>query len=115
MSLGAILVLVALLPVLAWLVAGAVVAGRRALRRRGDVRTRRLRLARMLGSRDLVVIPTGDVDLPEATVREVAAEAGFGFLGYERANTVFRRRVGVFVRSGGGVDRALRGVEPSAR
>ncbi|MFL0579882.1 hypothetical protein [Dietzia sp. 179-F 9C3 NHS] len=109
MSAGWILVLLALAPVVAWLVAGAVVAIRRWLRRRGDERTRRLRLARLLGSGDLAVIPTGDVDLPETAVREVAAEAGFRLLGYERGRDPFRRRVGVFVRSGGGVDRAIRG------
>lgn len=115
MSIGVVLILVALLPVVAWLVAGAVVLGRRTLRRRGDERTRRRRLAQMLGSRDLAMIPTGDVDLSEAEVLGVASEAGFRFLGYERANTAFRRRVGVFVRAGGGVDRALRGSEMSAR
>lgn len=115
MSLGVTVILVTLLPVLAWLVAGAVVLSRRALRRRGDERTRRLRLARMLGSGDLAVIPTGDVDLPESAVLDVASAAGFRFLGYERANTAFRRRVGVFVRTGGGVDRAIRGVGLPAR
>lgn len=115
MTLGVILLLLALTPLSAWLVVGAVVAVRRALRRRGDEQTRRMRLARMLGSRDLVVVPTGDVDLPESTVLEVASEAGFRFLGYERPNTLFRRRVGVFVRIGGGVDRAIRGAAATAR
>lgn len=115
MSVGVIVILVVLLPVFAWLVAGAVVLARRAARRRGDERTRRVRLARMLGSRDLALIPTSDVDLPETVVLEVASDAGFRFLGYERANTVFRRRVGVFVRTGGGVDQAIRGAGVAAR
>ena len=55
-----IAVLVALAPVVAWLVAGLVLVARRARRRHGDIRTRRLRLARMLGRRDLAVIPTAD-------------------------------------------------------
>lgn len=110
-----IAVLVALAPVVAWLVAGLVLVARRARRRHGDIRTRRLRLARMLGRRDLAVIPTADVDLPEAAVLEVAGESGYRFLGYERANTPFRRRVGVFVRTGGAVDRAIRGPAVSAR
>lgn len=107
MSAGGILVLLALAPAAAWLVAGAATAARRWLRRRGDEPARRLRLARMLGSRDLVAIPTGDVDLPEAAVVEVATGAGYRLLGYERADGPFRRRVGVFVRVGGGVDRAI--------
>lgn len=115
MSVVWILVLVALAPLLAWLVVVVVVGARRALRRRGDEPTRRHRLARMLGARDLVLVPTADVDLPEATVLEVAAGAGFRFLGYEYAETVLRRRVGVFVRIGGGVDRATRGRETAAR
>lgn len=108
-------ILVALLPVLAWLVAGAVVLVRRTVRRRGEERTRRMRLSRMLGSGDLALIPTSDVDLPESAVLEVASAAGFRFLGYERANTAFRRRIGVFVRTGGGVDRAIRGMRVAAR
>ncbi|HJC61336.1 MAG TPA: hypothetical protein H9755_13575 [Candidatus Dietzia intestinigallinarum] len=109
MSVGWTLVALALLPVAAWLLAVAVVAVRRWLRRRGDESTRRLRLARMLRRADLVVVPTSDVDLPEHTVLEVAAEAGMRFLGYERPDTLLRRRVGVFVRVGGPVDRAIRG------
>ena len=101
MSVGWTLVALALLPVAAWLLAVAVVAVRRWLRRRGDESTRRLRLARMLRR--------ADVDLPEHTVLEVAAEAGMRFLGYERPDTLLRRRVGVFVRVGGPVDRAIRG------
>lgn len=109
MSAGWVLVLLALAPAAAWLVAAAAVAVRRWARRRGDEPARRLRLARMFRGRELVVIPTADVDLPESTVREVAAAAGHRLLGYERANGVFRRRVGVFVREGGGVDAAIRG------
>ncbi|WP_216694379.1 hypothetical protein [Dietzia psychralcaliphila] len=109
MSVGWVLVLLALLPLAAWLVALAVVAVRRALRRRGDEQTRRLRLARMLGSADLVVVPTSDVDLPESTVLAVAADAGFRFLGYERTDSPLRRRVGVFVRVGGEVDTVVQG------
>ena len=109
MSVGWTLVALALLPVAAWLLAVAVVAVRRWLRRRGDESTRRLRLARMLRRADLVVVPTSDVDLPEHTVLEVAAEAGMRFLGYERPDTLLRRRVGVFVRVGGPVDRVIRG------
>lgn len=109
MSLGWTLVLLALLPAAVLLIAVAVVAVRGVLRRRGDEQTRRLRLARMLGSADLVVVPTWDVDLPEATVLEVATDAGFRFLGYERGDTLLRRRVGVFVRRSGEVDALIRG------
>ncbi|AVZ38621.1 MULTISPECIES: hypothetical protein [unclassified Dietzia] len=109
MSVGWALVLVALLPIAAWLVALAAVAGRRALRRRGDDQARRRRLSRMLGSADLVVVPTSDVDLPESTVLAVATEAGMRFLGYERTDSPLRRRVGVFVRAGGEVDAVIRG------
>ena len=109
MSVGWALVALALLPVVVWLLAVAVVAVRRWLRRRGDEGTRRVRLARMLRRADLVVVPTSDVDLPEHTVLEVAAEAGMRFLGYERPDTLLRRRVGVFVRVGGPVDRVIRG------
>ncbi|GAA1053779.1 hypothetical protein [Dietzia natronolimnaea] len=108
MSVGWVLVLVALLPLAAWLVALAAVAVRRALRRRGDEQTRRLRLARMLGSADLVVVPTSDVDLPESTVLDVATGAGMRFMGYERTDSPLRRRVGVFVRVGGEVDAVIR-------
>jgi hypothetical protein len=106
---GWALVVVALVPLAAWLVALSVVVVRRALRRRGDEQARRLRLARMLGSADLVVVPTADVDLPEHTVMEVASGAGFRFLGYERTDSPLRRRVGVFVRAGGAVDAVVRG------
>lgn len=109
MSLGWVLAGVALLPVLAWLVALAVVAVRRVVRRRGDEQARRLRLARMLGAADLVVVPTADVDLPEHTVLAVAHEAGMRFLGYESTDSPLRRRVGVFVRVGGEVDTVIRG------
>ena len=109
MSVGWALVALALLPVVVWLLAVAVVAVRRWLRRRGDEGTRRLRLARTLRRADLVVVPTSDVDLPEHTVLEVAAEAGMRFLGYERPDTLLRRRVGVFVRVGGPGDRVIRG------
>ncbi|MFN3339381.1 MAG: hypothetical protein ACK40Z_06760 [Dietzia sp.] len=109
MRVGWVLVLLALLPLAAWLVALAVVAVRRALRRRGDEQTRRLRLARMLGSADLVVVPTSDVDLPESTVLAVATDAGMRFMGYERTDSPLRRRVGVFVRVGGEVDTVVRG------
>lgn len=109
MSVGWVLVLVALLPLAAWLVALAAVAVRRALRRRGDEQSRRLRLARMLGSADLVVVPTSDVDLPESTVLDVATGAGMRFMGYERTDSPLRRRVGVFVRVGGEVDAVIRG------
>ena len=109
MSVGWVLVILALLPLTAWLAAFATVAVRGALRRRGDERTRRLRLIRMLGRSDLVVVPTSDVDLPEHTVREVATEAGFRFLGYERTESPLRRRVGVFVREGGTVDAVIEG------
>lgn len=109
MSVGWVLVLLALLPLAAWLVALAAVAVRRALRRRGDEQTRRLRLARMLGSADLVVVPTSDVDLPEPTVLEVAADAGMRLVGYERTDSPLRRRVGVFVRVGGEVDAVIQG------
>ena len=115
MSVGGVLIVVALLPALAWLVAAGAVAVRGVLRRRGDDQTRRLRLARMLGTADLVVIPTSDVDLPESTVLEVASDAGFRFLGYERTDTPLRRRVGVFVRVDGEVDTAIRGVSRGSR
>lgn len=108
MSLGWALVLVALLPLAGWGIGLAVVAVRRALRRRGDERTRRLRLARMLGTGELAVVPTADVDLPEDAVLAVAAEAGMRFVGYERTDSPLRRRVGVFVRIGGEVDEAIR-------
>ncbi|HMT49304.1 hypothetical protein [Dietzia sp. UBA5065] len=114
MSPGWVLLLVALLPAALWPVALAAVAARRALRRRGDVRVRRLRLARMLGTADLVAVPTSDVDLPEPTVLAVAADAGFRFLGYERGDTLLRRRVGVFVRVGGEVDAVTRGIRVPA-
>lgn len=110
MSPGWVLTFLALLPLLAWGIAAAVVAARRWARRRGDDRTRRLRLARMLRGGDLVVVPTSDVDLPEATVLAVAADAGYRLVGYERADTPLRRRVGVFVRIGGEVDAVIRGV-----
>lgn len=109
MSIGWGLVILALLPLTAWLAALAVVAVRGVLRRRGDEQTRRLRLARMLGRADLVVVPTSDVDLPEQTVREVATEAGMRFLGYERTDSPLRRRVGVFVRTGGAVGAVIEG------
>lgn len=109
MSPGWMLTVVALLPLSAWGIAVAVVAVRRRLRRRGDERTRRLRLARMLGTADLVVVPTSDVDLPERTVLEVAADAGMRLVGYERTDTPLRRRVGVFVRRGGEVDAVITG------
>ena len=118
MSTGWILVALALLPLTVWLSALAVVAVRRWLRRRGDEGTRRLRLARILGRGDLVVVATSDVDLPEHTVLDVASDQGFRFLGYERSDTPLRRRVGVFVRAGGPVDRAIRGgaaVAPAPR
>ncbi|GLB63660.1 hypothetical protein NCCP2495_15390 [Dietzia sp. NCCP-2495] len=102
------IVALTLLPLAGWLLAIAVVAGRRAWRRRGDESARRLRLARMLGRRELVMIPTADVDLPESAVLEVADAAGFRFLGYERPDTLLSRRVGVFVRAGGSVDVAIR-------
>ncbi|AWH91366.1 hypothetical protein [Dietzia lutea] len=110
MSPGWVLTILALLPLLAWGIAAVVVAIRRWSRRRGDDRTRRLRLARMLRGGDLVVVPTSDVDLPEATVLAVAADAGYRLVGYERADTPLRRRVGVFVRIGGEVDAVIRGV-----
>lgn len=109
MSLGWALTLVALLPVVAWGIAVVVVAVRRRLLGRGDERTRRLRLARMLGTADLVVVPTSDVDLPEHTVLEVASDAGMRLVGYERTDSPLRRRVGVFVRIGGEVDAVLQG------
>lgn len=109
MSLGWVLTSVALLPLATCLVAVAVVAARRVVRRRGDEQARRLRLARMLGAADLVVVPTSDVDLPERTVLAVASDAGFRFLGYERTDSPLRRRVGVFVRVGGEVDAVIRG------
>lgn len=112
MSIGSVLVTVALLPLVVWLVALAAVAVRRALRRRGDEQTRRLRLARMLGGGDVVVVPTSDVDLPEHTVVEVARGAGFRFLGYERTESPLRRRVGVFVRTGGVVGAVISGARP---
>lgn len=118
MSPGWLLVALALLPLAGWLLAVAVVAVRGWLLRRGDEGTRRLRLARMLGRADLVVVATSDVDLPEHTVLEVATGQGFRFLGYERSDTPLRRRVGVFVRVGGPVDRAIRGdaaVAPAPR
>lgn len=112
MRAGWLLVALALLPPALWLLGIAVVAVRGTLRRRGDERTRRLRLARMFGrglGGDVVVVPTADVDLPEHTVLEVAAGAGFRFIGYERADTPLRGRVGVFVRVGGQVDAVIRG------
>ncbi|MEB8325696.1 hypothetical protein NGF75_06810 [Dietzia kunjamensis] len=109
MSPGWALTLVALLPLVAWGIAACVVAVRRWLRRRGDEGTRRLRLARMLGTADLVVVPTSDVDLPERTVLEVASDAGMRLVGYERTDSPLRRRVGVFVRIGGEVDAVIRG------
>ncbi len=112
MSIGWILVAVALMPLVLWLVVIAVMAARRWWRRRGDEKTRRLRLARILGRGgrgDVVVVPTTDVDLPEHTVIEVAAGAGCRLVGYERADTLLRRRVGVFVRVGGPVDAVIRG------
>lgn len=115
MSAGLVLVLIALLPVLAWSTALAVVAVRRVVRRRGDDEARRRRLARMLGSADLVVVPTADVDLPEHTVLAVASDAGMRFLGYERTDSPLRRRVGVFVRVGGEVDTAIHGHGAAAR
>lgn len=115
MSLGWVLTMVALLPLAAWGIAVAVVAVRRWLRRRGDERTRRLRLARMLGAADLVVVPTADVDLSETAVLEVASDAGMRLLGYERTDTPLRRRVGVFVRVGGEVDVVIRGEGGQAR
>lgn len=115
MSVGWVLVLVALLPFAAWLVALAAVAVRRALRRRGDEQARRLRLARMLRSADLVVVPTSDVDLPESTVLDVATSAGMRLVGYERTDSPLRRRVGVFVRVGGEVDAVIRGETAATR
>ncbi|MVZ90516.1 hypothetical protein GQF49_08510 [Microbacter sp. ANSKLAB05] len=109
MSPGWALTIVALLPLVAWGIAACVVAVRRWLRRRGDEPARRLRLARMLGTADLVVVPTSDVDLPERTVLEVASGAGMRLVGYERADSPLRRRVGVFVRIGGEVDAVIRG------
>lgn len=109
MSAGWVLVLVALAPATGWLVVGAVTAARGRLRRRGDEATRRRGLARMLGRAELVLVPTGDVDLSEIAVRETAADAGYRFLGYERGRDPFRRRVGVFVRVGGSVDAAITG------
>lgn len=108
MSAGWLLVALALLPLAAWLLVVAGVAVRRLLRRRGDEAARRLRLARMLGGGDIATVPTADVDLPESAVLEVAAGAGFRFLGYERPDTPLRRRVGVFVRIGGPVDAVVR-------
>lgn len=110
MSPGWVLTVLALLPLLAWGIAAAVVAVRRWSRRRGDDRARRSRLARMLRGGDLVVVPTSDIDLPEATILAVAADAGYRLVGYERADTPLRRRVGVFVRIGGEVDAVIRGV-----
>lgn len=98
MSGPAVLIALAQLPLLAWTAAGVVVVLRRALRRRGDEDARRQRLRRLLGDRDLVLIPTGDVDLSEQAVREVAGDAGFRLLGYEYGNDPFRRRCGVFLR-----------------
>jgi hypothetical protein len=106
---GWVLTLVALLPLVAWGIAACVVAVRRWLRRRGDEPTRRLRLARMLGTADLVVVPTSDVDLPEHTVLEVASDARMRLVGYERTDTPMRRRVGVFVRIGSELDVVIRG------
>ncbi|MBB1021445.1 hypothetical protein G6030_09140 [Dietzia sp. E1] len=110
MSAGWVLTILALLPLLAWGIAAAVVAARRWWWRRGDDRTRALRLARMLRGGDLVVVPTSDVDLPEATVLAVAADTGYRLVGYERADTPLLRRVGVFVRIGGEVDAVIKGV-----
>ena len=104
-------VALALLPLAVWLGAVAVVAARGAWRRRGDEGARRLRRARMLGRREVVMIPTADVDLPESAVLEVADASGFRFLGYERPDTPLSRRVGVFVRVGGTVDATIRGTE----
>ena len=104
-------VALALLPLAVWLGTVAVVAARGAWRRRGDEVARRLRLARMLGRREVVMIPTADVDLPESAVLEVADASGFRFLGYERPDTPLSRRVGVFVRVGGTVDATIRGTE----
>lgn len=109
MSPGWALVALALLPLAAWLVAVGAVAVRRWLRRRGDEATRRLLLARLLRRGEVVVIPTSDVDLSEAAVLEVAAGAGMRLVGYERPDTLLRRRSGVFVRIGGPVDEVIRG------
>lgn len=108
MSPGWVLTILALLPLLAWGIAAAVVVVRRWARRRGDELTRRLRLARLLRG-DLVVVPTSDIDLAEATVLAVAADAGYRLVGYERADTPLHRRVGVFVRIGGEIDAVIRG------
>ncbi|MCT2173008.1 hypothetical protein [Dietzia cinnamea] len=110
MSPGWVLTVLALLPLLAWVIAAAVIAARRWWRRRGDDRARRLRLARMLRGGELVVVPTSDIDLPEATVLAVAADAGYRLVGYERADTPLCRRIGVFVRIGGEVDAVISGV-----
>jgi hypothetical protein len=63
----------------------------------------------MLGTADLVVVPTSDVDLPEHTVLEVASDARMRLVGYERTDTPLRRRVGVFVRIGSELDVVIRG------
>ena len=115
MTVAWIFVALALLPLAVWLGAIAVVAARGAWRRRGDEGARRLRLARRLGRREVVMIPTADVDLPESAVLEVADAAGFRFLGYERPDTPLSRRVGVFVRVGGTVDATIRGTERLSR
>lgn len=109
MSVGWALVALALLPLIVWLLMIAVVAGRRMVRRRGDEAARRLRLAGMLGNKDVALIPTADVDLSQDAVLEVASTAGFEFLGYEHPDTPLARRVGVFVRIGGPVDAVIRG------
>ena len=98
MSVPLMVIAVSALPLLVWTAAAVVVATRRLLRRRGGEDARRERLRRLLGDRDLVVLPTGDVDLSEQAVREVAADAGFRLLGYEYGNGPFRRRCGVFLR-----------------
>lgn len=109
MNVGWILMTLALLPLIVWLLMIAVVAGRRMVRHRGDEAARRLRLAGMLGNKDVALIPTADVDLSQDAVLEVASAAGFEFLGYERPDTPLARRVGVFVRIGGPVDAVIRG------
>lgn len=109
MSPGWALVTLALVPLVVWLVAVTAAAVRRWLRRRGDEATRRLRLARLLRRGEVVVVPTSDVDLSEAAVLEVAAGAGMRLVGYERPDTLLRRRSGVFVRIGGPVDAVIRG------
>lgn len=108
-----------LLPAAGWLFAWLLWAARLAwARRRGAdahaaVLRRHLAFARGRGI-EVVCVHTELVDLPADAVRAVAGECGYRLAGFEDARGPLRRRMGVFVRTGGALQQVLSGAGHAA-